>query len=60
MFTTRAQRLNKQWKLRILRSYCHLFPNPCRQVPFALLKGHFVPKTLLGNILDDLTFALNL
>jgi molecular chaperone GrpE len=24
------------------------------------LKGHFVPKTLLGNIIDDLTFALNL
>jgi molecular chaperone GrpE len=23
------------------------------------LKGHFVPKTLLGNILDQLTFALN-
>jgi molecular chaperone GrpE len=24
------------------------------------VKGHFVPKTLLGNIIDDLTFALNL
>jgi hypothetical protein len=28
-------------------------------VPRFLPKGHFVPKTLLGNIIDCLTFALN-
>jgi len=27
---------------------------------FFVFKGHFVPKTLLGNIIGDLTFALNL
>ena len=26
---------------------------------FYPVKGHFVPKTLLGNIIDELNFALN-
>ena len=45
---------------------CTLFLNPTPVTyslclgPLCPVKGHFVPKNLLGNIIDELTFALNL